>query len=173
MGPAEPEWLIWACRAKSKIEDLARQVQVINDAVSNISVLEQRLTELAATQQQFKTENSALRERILCLEQELNQQDQINAAKSQNQQSLEGKIETLSREFLSVINAVKDVQKTTSIQKEAQKKELEEIRARVNAFTSPTETSTHARVEEISTQLMGNNISQRESRVNTTESACR
>lgn len=173
MGPAEPEWLIWACRAKSKIEDLARQVQVINDAVSNISVLEQRFTELAATQQQVKTENSALRERILCLEQELNQQDQINAAKSQNQQSLEGKIETLSREFLSVINAVKDVQKTASIQKEAQKKELEEIRARVNAFTSHTETSTHARVEEISTQLMGNNTSQRESRVTTTKSACR
>lgn len=82
----------------------------------------------------FQAENDVLKDRMLLLEQDANQQDQINAVSSQAKAALEGKIETLKREFISVTDAVRTMLSTVRMERQMQKNELQDLRARMDAL---------------------------------------
>ena len=136
--PIYAEWLIWAQRSKLKIDSLQEDVSRQSIALSQIGLLQKEIAEIVVRNDHLQSENDNLRDRVLNLEQEINQQDQINAMKSQVQQISEDRIDTLWREFANVLSAVDFMQKDASIRREGQQKLLDDLHAQVRAATNRT-----------------------------------
>ncbi|KAL6715865.1 hypothetical protein ACLMJK_006826 [Lecanora helva] len=160
-GP-DSEWLLWReqyrIHAKSVSQQLASLAQNLpkieeltskfanfstskDDLQTQITSLEERISSLQkSADQQIKlneslqNENTELRRRTVHLEQELNQQDQINAMNSHAVSTLEEKQNKQKADFLNVIEAVSMMQATAKHERETQKKQLDEMRAQMEAF---------------------------------------
>jgi len=134
-GPKE-EWLIWA-------EECQHHIKSINERLNNISLptdqlesLSEKLKDIIATCSQLQDENNALQDRVLRLEQEINEQDQINAVKSQQQEQLKAHFKTQESEFDNVIQAVSRMQRTNAVEREQYQREMKELRDLVEGLVS-------------------------------------
>lgn len=78
MAPPEAEWLLWAERCKIEFKKISTLGASLAQAKSMIESLTEKLTDLMASHENLHAENNNLKDRILYLEGETNQQDQIN-----------------------------------------------------------------------------------------------
>lgn len=103
----------------------------------------------------LQTENEALRDRILRLEQDANQQDQINAVSSQAKATLEQKFEILKMEYISVTDAVGTMQETARVERQGQRRELEEMKAQMEVYMAGASQKNHGPAREESIPFAG------------------
>ena len=104
---------------------------------------------------ELQAENEALKDRILLLEQDANQQDQINAVNSQAKSTLEQKFNILKMEYIRVTDAVGTMQKTAQVEREGQKRELEDMKAQMEAFMAGASQKKKSPAREDSNPLAG------------------
>lgn len=128
-GP--PEWLIWN-------EEFKRQIKAINQRLdispqpSDLESLSNKMDNIIASYSELQTEKDALQDLVIRLEQESNNQDQINAVKSQDQEQLRTRFKTQENEFGNVIQAVDRMQRTNQIEKEQYQRDMKDLRDLVN-----------------------------------------
>ena len=135
MAPHEQEWLFWSKKFEIALTNFKQQLadNLPNDT-EHIPVLIERVKDLAASSENLQEESNALKDRVRLLEQEANQQDQLNARKSQEQQSLETKNKILKAEFYSVVSGVETFTRVFETERERSKAEMQELRSQVEAL---------------------------------------
>ena len=151
MAPHPEEWQLWATRFEmalkafkkeladnlpKDIEGIPRLIERIKDLAASSenlqednNALKDQVKTLVSSINNLQEENNDLRDRVRLLEQEANQQDQLNARKSQEQQKLETNHERMKEEFYSAVSAVKtftDVFETEHKQYKAEMQELKQ-----------------------------------------------
>jgi len=179
MASPDPEWLLWREQYKSHSKSVAHQLHSLNQATSQIGDVTTRIADLAARSDFLQAQNDVLKQRVLSLEKDANQQDklnehlqadnhkfrdrivhleqdasqqdQINAMNSQAKGKLKEKLEKLKGDFVNVIEAVETMQKTTTAEREGQRKTVAGMRTRMEAFMAtapfnhPTSTGSELR----------------------------
>ena len=135
MAPHKEEWQWWATKFELELKTFKQKLsdQPSSDT-EHLPLLLERVKDLAASSEQLQEENAALKDRVRLLEQEANQQDQLNARKSQEQQSLESKNERLKEEFYSVVSGVRTLTRVFETEREKSKVEMQALKAQVEAF---------------------------------------
>ena len=161
MASPDPEWLLWReqykIHSRSILEQLSfhdqgvkqigevttdlanlisqsNELQAQNDTLrKRIATLEENNNRHQKPDERLMSENNRLRDRIVRLEQDANQQDQINAMHSEAKGDLELKLKKLKADFVNVIEAVGTMQKTTRAEREGQRKELLDMKERLEA----------------------------------------
>ena len=135
MAPHEQEWLFWSKKFEIALTNFKQQLaDNLPKDTEHIPLLIERVKDLAASSENLQEENNALKDRVRLLEQEANQQDQLNARKSQEQQSLETKNKILKEEFYSVVSGVETFTRVFETQREQSKAEMQELRSQVEAL---------------------------------------
>ena len=135
MAPHEQEWLFWSKKFEIALTNFKQQLaDNLPKDTEHIPLFIERVKDLAASSEYLQEEKNALKDRVRLLEQEANQQDQLNARKSQEQQSLETKNETLKEEFYSVVRGVETFTRVFETEREQSKAEMQELRSQVEGL---------------------------------------
>ncbi|KAK3178846.1 hypothetical protein OEA41_000983 [Lepraria neglecta] len=135
MAPHEQEWLFWSKKFEIALTNFKQQLaDNLPKDPEHIPLLIKRVKDLAASSENLQEENNALKDRVRLLEQEANQQDQLNARKSQEQQNLETKNKILKEEFYSVVSGVETFTRVFETEREQSKAEMQELRSQVEAL---------------------------------------
>ena len=160
----DPEWLLWREQYKIQSRSFSKQLSSLTQATSKITDATEQVSELAAGSERLNegisnlenqishlqkdlyqqdqlskhlgSENDVLKKRVLHLEQDANQQDQINAMSSQAKGNLERELGSLKRDHMNVIEAVGTLLENAKAERAGQRKELETMKAQMNAFTA-------------------------------------
>ena len=165
MSP-DPEWLLWREQYKIHAKSISDQLSTLTQATSQfedvstklidlttkveqlqnqddakqkqIASLEKEVNQQRRLHEDLQAENERLRDRILHLVQEANQQDQINAMNMQATSGLQVKIKKLKGDFANVIEALGTMQATTKLERDNQRKEFLDMKAQMEAFLAST-----------------------------------
>ena len=134
MAPPIEEWQLWAYRFESDLKKLNQSTIGSVQSTEQIPQLSKEIKDLAARNKKLQEDHDTLKDRVRSLEQEADQQDQLNARKSQEQQKLESKNATLKREFDHVLSAVEGMERLSRGDREQSKQEMEAVKAQMKAF---------------------------------------
>lgn len=136
MAPPKEEWQLWAYRFETELRKLNDRTDASLSSADRVSPHAEQVKDLAISIDLLQEQHNTLKDRVRQLEQEANEQDQLNARKSQEQQKLESKNATLKREFDHVLSAVEGMERLSRAEREQSKMEMQALRAQVKALLS-------------------------------------
>ena len=131
MAPPKEEWQLWAYRFETELKKLNGRTDANFQSTEQVSLHAEQVKDLAISIEHLQEQHNTLQDRVRQLEQEANQQDQLNARKSQEQQKLESKNATLKSEFDNVLSAVEGMERLSRAEREQSKMEMQALRAQV------------------------------------------
>ena len=134
MAPPREEWQLWAYRFETDLKKLNARTDASLQSNDQVSLHAEQVKDLAISIEHLQEQNNTLKDKVRQLEEEANQQDQLNARKSQEQQKLESKNATLKREFDHVLSAVEGMERVSRVEREKSKMEMQALRAQVKAL---------------------------------------
>ena len=134
MAPPREEWQLWAYRFETDLKKLNARTDASLQSNDQVSLHAEQVKDLAISIEHLQEQNNTLKDKVRQLEEEANQQDQLNARKSQEQQKLESKNATLKREFDHVLSAVEGMERLSRVEREQSKMEMQALRAQVKAL---------------------------------------
>ena len=134
MAPPKEEWQLWAYRFETELKKLNERTDASFQSSEQVPIHSEQVKDLAISIEHLQEQHNTLKDRVQQLEEEANQQDQLNARKSQEQQKLESKNATLKREFDHVLSAVEGMERLSRAQREQSKMEMQALRAQVKAL---------------------------------------
>ena len=134
MAPPKEEWQLWAYRFETDLKKLNERTDASFQNTEQVCLHNEQVKDLAISIEHLQEQHNTLKDRVRQLEQEANQQDQLNARKSQEQQKLESKNATLKREFDHVLSAVEGMERLSRAEREQSKIEMQALRAQVKAL---------------------------------------
>lgn len=104
---------------------------------------------------QLGEDNNILKDRIQRLENDATAQDQLNIVSSQAKATLEQQHKILKMECNSLTNAVDIMQKTMRLERQGMKKDLEEMKAQVEALAAGASQRNDSPAHKISEAIAG------------------
>lgn len=134
-GPKE-EWMIWGEECQRHIKSLNQRVDKLFHPTERLEPLSEKVNNILNICAHLQEDNNALQDRVLHLEQEINEQDSINNVKSQEQEQLKAKFKTQQLEFGNVMRTVATMQRTNRVEREQYKREMKELRNLVEGIVS-------------------------------------
>lgn len=131
-GPKE-EWLIWNEECRRHIKLLYQRLDSIPER-PDLEPLSVKIKDIIASYSELQNNDDALRDRVYRLEQETNEQDQLTAVKSQDQEQLKKRFEIQENEFRNVLSAMERMRTTYDSEREQSQREMKDLKDLVDSF---------------------------------------